>query len=162
MGFNIQQYELAYGKNNTTDNSFSNATGDLTDLENQLESLNEKRNNLSIERSAIQREYDRFNAMNPCNLCKKEKKTKEDGKKLYALKLDEWENTNDKNKYAISTLEKKIEKAKIEEAKKSGTYVDPATVVVAEAPKSKTVMYIGIGVGVIAVGAIAFLLITKK
>jgi hypothetical protein len=40
--------------------------------------------------------------------------------------------------------------------------VDPATVVVAEAPKSKTVMYIGIGVGVIAVGAIAFLLITKK
>jgi hypothetical protein len=155
MGFNIQQYELAYGKNNTTDNSFSNATGDLTDLENQLESLNEKRNNLSIERSAIQREYDRFNAM-------KASPAKEVGKIVNAAKLNAFETSSDKNKYAISTLEKKIEKAKIEEAKKSGTYVDPATVVVAEAPKSKTVMYIGIGVGVIAVGAIAFLLITKK
>jgi outer membrane murein-binding lipoprotein Lpp len=160
MGFNIQQYELATANNSE---KFSNVAGDSADLENQLDALYEKRNTLNIDRKAVQREYDRYNEM-------KASPAKEVGKIVNAAKLNAFETSSDKINYAISTLEGKIEKvkaieeaAKIAEAKKSGTYVEPISPIAPDTTKkSKTGMYIGIGVGVLAVGVVITLLLTGK
>lgn len=91
MGFNYEQYESVLVKNKTDFKNlenFSNATGDVADLQSKLSNLETNLNYYRGEESQLQGYYDKFNAMSPCKLCKKDKETKEAGKKEYASKLD--------------------------------------------------------------------------
>ena len=90
MGFNYEQYKSVLSKNTTDSSSlenWSNATGDVADLQSKLSNLEANLAYYRERENLFQADYDRFNAMSPCNLCKKEKEKKEAGKKEYASKL---------------------------------------------------------------------------